>query len=168
MFGGQTPDPATLDKMNYISQSMTKVNDSIQGLGELSTKIGNITDVITGIVDQTNLLALNAAIEAARAGDQGRGFAVVAEEVRKLAEQSAEAAKEIGQMITQIQSGVDVAIKSMDQSSIEVGEGVQLASRSRRSLKEHRRGDKPEHSPGSGNNHRGQADQRRDSAAVSQ
>jgi len=118
----------TIDKMNFISESVSKVNESIQSLGELSAKIGNITDVITGIADQTNLLALNAAIEAARAGDQGRGFAVVAEEVRKLAEQSADAAKEIGQLITQIQAGVEAAIRSMEQSSSEVGEGVQLAS----------------------------------------
>lgn len=118
----------TIEKINSISNSSEKVNNSIKSLGELSAKIGNITDVITGIADQTNLLALNAAIEAARAGDQGRGFAVVAEEVRKLAEQSASAAREIGQLITKIQSGVDVAIQAMDQGTMEVSEGVRLAS----------------------------------------
>ncbi|BAF60769.1 methyl-accepting chemotaxis protein [Pelotomaculum thermopropionicum SI] len=125
---GEKTVKLTIGKINSISESSNKVNNSIQNLGELSTKIGNITDVITGIADQTNLLALNAAIEAARAGDQGRGFAVVAEEVRKLAEQSASAAKEIGQLITQIQSGVNVAIDSMKQSAKEVSEGVSLAS----------------------------------------
>ncbi|GBF35739.1 methyl-accepting chemotaxis protein [Desulfocucumis palustris] len=131
--GGKTVKQ-TIDKMNSISTSAVKVNESVQSLGELSVKIGNITDVITGIAGQTNLLALNAAIEAARAGEQGRGFAVVAEEVRKLAEQSAGAAKEISHLITQIQSGVDVAIQSMEQSVTEVDDGVRLASRAETAL----------------------------------
>lgn len=118
----------TVDKINSIAHSVGKVNESIQNLGELSEKIGNIIDVITGIADQTNLLALNAAIEAARAGEQGRGFAVVAEEVRKLAEQSAGAAREIGQLITQIQTGVEGAVKAMENGASEVEEGVRLAS----------------------------------------
>lgn len=133
--GGNTVKQ-TVDKITSISESTAKVNESVQNLGELSTKIGNITEVITGIADQTNLLALNAAIEAARAGEQGRGFAVVAEEVRKLAEQSADAAKEIGQLITQIQSGVDVAIHSMEQGAVEVNEGVNLASEAGKALKD--------------------------------
>jgi len=131
--GGKTVS-LTIEKINSISDSSTKVHESIQNLGEFSNRIGNITDVITGIADQTNLLALNAAIEAARAGDQGRGFAVVAEEVRKLAEQSASAAKEIGQLITQIQSGVDTAVRSMEQGAVEVKEGVDLASEAGKSL----------------------------------
>jgi methyl-accepting chemotaxis protein len=118
----------TVDKINSIAGSVGKVNVSIQDLGELSAKIGNIIDVITGIADQTNLLALNAAIEAARAGDQGRGFAVVAEEVRQLAEQSAGAAREIGQLVTKIQTGVEVAVKAMESGAAEVEEGVRLAS----------------------------------------
>ncbi|MFZ5596270.1 MAG: methyl-accepting chemotaxis protein [Bacillota bacterium] len=117
-----------VDKINSISVSTTKVNNSIQHLGELSAKIGSIIDVITGIANQTNLLSLNAAIEAARAGDQGRGFAVVAEEVRMLAEKSAGATREIGQLITRIQSAVDEAVQSMKQGSVDVNEGVQLAS----------------------------------------
>lgn len=125
--GGKTVKQ-TVDKITSISESTARVNDSIQDLGELSTKIGNITDVITGIADQTNLLALNAAIEAARAGEQGRGFAVVAEEVRKLAEQSADAAREISQLINHIRSGVDTAIRSMEQGTADVNEGVGLAS----------------------------------------
>ncbi|MEL7564112.1 MAG: methyl-accepting chemotaxis protein [Dehalobacterium sp.] len=118
----------TIDKIAAISESTQKVNSSIQNLGGLSAQVGNITNVITGIADQTNLLALNAAIEAARAGEHGRGFAVVAEEVRKLAEQSAGAAKEIGQLITQIQSGVEVAISSMNQGAESVEQGVHFAS----------------------------------------
>ena len=118
----------TVEKINSISDSTAAVGDAVKSLGNLSTQIGNITNVITGIAEQTNLLALNAAIEAARAGEQGRGFAVVAEEVRKLAEQSAGAAKEITQLITQIQSGVDVAVKSMEHGAVEVNQGVKLAS----------------------------------------
>ena len=119
----------TVEKINSISESTAAVGDAVKNLGDLSTQIGNITNVITGIAEQTNLLALNAAIEAARAGEQGRGFAVVAEEVRKLAEQSAGAAKEITQLITLIQSGVDVAVRSMEHGAEEVNQGVKLASR---------------------------------------
>lgn len=126
--GGNTVKQ-TVNKINSISESVSKVNETIQDLDVLSSKIGNIIDVITGIADQTNLLALNAAIEAARAGEQGRGFAVVAEEVRKLAEQSASAAKEIGQIIKQIKSGVDTAVHAMGMGVAEVKEGVELASR---------------------------------------
>ncbi len=118
----------TIEKINSIATSAEHMGRSVQSLGELSSRIGNITNVITGIADQTNLLALNAAIEAARAGEQGRGFAVVAEEVRKLAEQSAAAAKEIGQLIGQIQAGVETAIRAMEQGAAEVKEGVDLAS----------------------------------------
>lgn len=117
----------TVEKINSISDSTSVVGNAVKNLGDLSTQIGNITNVITGIAEQTNLLALNAAIEAARAGEQGRGFAVVAEEVRKLAEQSAGAAKEITQLITQIQSGVDVAVRSMEHGTEEVKQGVKLA-----------------------------------------
>jgi len=118
----------TVEKIHSISESTAAVGDAVKNLGKLSTQIGNITNVITGIAEQTNLLALNAAIEAARAGEQGRGFAVVAEEVRKLAEQSAGAAKEITQLINQIQSGVDVAVRSMEHGAEEVNQGVKLAS----------------------------------------
>lgn len=118
----------TVKKINAISESTAAVGEAVKNLGELSSQIGNITNVITGIAEQTNLLALNAAIEAARAGGQGRGFAVVAEEVRKLAEQSAGAAKEISQLINKIQYGVDIAVKSMEQGTGDVKEGVKLAS----------------------------------------
>jgi len=116
----------TVEKINSISESTQKVNNSIRNLGDISSQIGNITEIITGIADQTNLLALNAAIEAARAGEQGRGFAVVAEEVRKLAEQSANATKEISQLTNQIRLGVADAIKSIERSALDVTEGVTL------------------------------------------
>ena len=81
--------------MNLVRESSGQVSDAIGALAAKSEQIGGIVETITGIADQTNLLALNAAIEAARAGEQGRGFAVVAEEVRKLAEESQQAAATI-------------------------------------------------------------------------
>ena len=97
-------------------------------LGERSKEIGQIVDTITGIAGQTNLLALNAAIEAARAGEQGRGFAVVAEEVRKLAEQSAVAAKQIAAMIGEIQQDTVRAVAAMEDGTREVKTGTAVVN----------------------------------------
>ena len=101
-------------EMERISISGKEMAGSIKELGNRSKDIGQIIDVISGISGQTNLLALNAAIEAARAGDHGRGFAVVAEEVRKLAEQSSKAAKEIVMLIRQIQGETDRVMQAID------------------------------------------------------
>ncbi|AIF52852.1 methyl-accepting chemotaxis protein [Pelosinus sp. UFO1] len=113
-------------QMRSIENTVGSSANVVSKLGERSKYIGQIVDTITGIAGQTNLLALNAAIEAARAGDQGRGFAVVAEEVRKLAEQSEEAAKQIALLIGEIQSETKQAVISMQNGTEEVKLGARV------------------------------------------
>lgn len=123
-------------KINQIQEVSYQSADAVKGLGEQSILIGQIVESIKGIADQTNLLALNAAIEAARAGEQGRGFAVVAEEVRKLAEQSANSAQQIAGLVTNIQRETERAINIIDKSSIEVASGVEAVSAAGRTFKD--------------------------------
>lgn len=100
--------------INNVVGGMRDINENMQKLNINSQKIGEIISVIDDIAEQTNLLALNAAIEAARAGEHGRGFAVVADEVRKLAERSGKATKEISQLITTIQEDMNKAALAAD------------------------------------------------------
>ena len=97
-----------------MQQAIETLAGSVELLGDRSSEIGKIVDVITSIADQTNLLSLNAAIEAARAGESGRGFSVVADEVRKLAEGSGKAAEQIGELIKEVQTETAKAVKYME------------------------------------------------------
>ncbi len=96
----------TVKQMNQIRQSFSLISKQVNDLTSYSEQIGHIVATISTISSQTNLLALNAAIEAARAGESGRGFAVVAEEVRKLAEQADDAAKQVSELIGRVQHQV--------------------------------------------------------------
>ncbi|MGA2193209.1 MAG: methyl-accepting chemotaxis protein, partial [Nitrospirota bacterium] len=124
----------TIERIEKIAKTTMETTRNIDALGQSSDKIGEIVSVINDIADQTNLLALNAAIEAARAGEQGRGFAVVADEVRKLAERTTKATKEIAGMIKSIQDDTKIAVSAMDEGSREVEEGVSLAREAGNSL----------------------------------
>ncbi|WP_090833200.1 MULTISPECIES: methyl-accepting chemotaxis protein [unclassified Bacillus (in: firmicutes)] len=113
-------------QMNSIQRNVDELSAVVIGLGQRSQEIGKISDVITGIAAQTNLLALNAAIEAARAGEHGKGFAVVANEVRKLAEQSADATKQISALLMQIQQETDEVVNSMGTVQNGVADGITM------------------------------------------
>jgi methyl-accepting chemotaxis protein len=100
--------------MHSVQRAVEHSAHAVTKLSDYSNQVGSIVDTIDDIASQTNLLALNAAIEAARAGEHGKGFAVVAEEVRKLAEQSAAATREIGDLLGQVRTGIEQAVKTMD------------------------------------------------------
>lgn len=117
-----------ISQINVISNTVNSTADIVEGLGLKSEEIGQIVDLITNIATQTNLLALNAAIEAARAGEQGRGFAVVAEEVRKLAEGSADAAQRIFGLVQEIQNEAQRAVEAMQEGTREVRNGTEVVA----------------------------------------
>jgi len=132
--GGRVIEDA-LRQMGAIAESVAEASRRVQDLGARSGQIGEIVGVIDSIADQTNLLALNAAIEAARAGEQGRGFAVVADEVRKLAERTSAATKEISTMIGSIQAETKNAVAAIQAGTTLVEAGVSSTNAAGRSLK---------------------------------
>ncbi|HAI10080.1 MAG TPA: methyl-accepting chemotaxis protein [Phycisphaerales bacterium] len=131
---GRTIVRQTIEGMKNIANIVNDSATAINELGQRSEQIGQIIDVINDIADQTNLLALNAAIEAARAGEHGRGFAVVADEVRKLAERTTTATKEVAQSIEDIQNQTKSAVSRMSQGTQSVEEGVEAASQADEAL----------------------------------
>jgi methyl-accepting chemotaxis protein len=118
------------DSMSTVNGIALELKGDMANLGQEAQSIGQVVGVINDIADQTNLLALNAAIEAARAGEAGRGFAVVADEVRKLAEKTMVATKEVETRIRAIQDAAGRNIKSMDQAVSAVGDANALAGKS--------------------------------------
>jgi methyl-accepting chemotaxis protein len=126
----------TIEVMNRINSRVQDSSRIIKSLGVRSDQIGEIVDLINDVADQTNLLALNAAIEAARAGEHGRGFAVVADEVRKLAERTSGATKEIRETIHAMQSETRNAVVSMEEGVNDVGQGTVEAAKSGEALKD--------------------------------
>jgi methyl-accepting chemotaxis protein len=124
----------TVAEMQAVSTAVGQAAATLRATGENSEKISGIVQVIKAVAEQTNLLALNAAIEAARAGEQGRGFAVVADEVRKLAERSAQAANEVGGMIVALQDSAKTAVDTMEQAVERVGRGVTMAEKASESM----------------------------------
>ncbi|WP_051676869.1 methyl-accepting chemotaxis protein [Maridesulfovibrio frigidus] len=126
----------SVESILAVNSHSETLKSNMDELGSQAKAIGTVMNVITDIADQTNLLALNAAIEAARAGEAGRGFAVVADEVRKLAEKTMDATKEVGQAISNIQGGTTKNIESVESAVVAVNKATEFANASKTSLAE--------------------------------
>ena len=133
---GQELVGQVVSSIQALEKNSEELKASMQELGVRTDSIGKVMNVITDIADQTNLLALNAAIEAARAGEAGRGFAVVADEVRKLAEKTMDATKEVGEAITSIQESTQTNISVTENAVESIVESTELASKSGDALDE--------------------------------
>jgi methyl-accepting chemotaxis protein len=128
---GQEAVVEASEAMAALRESSADVSSAITDLGSKSNEIGGIVGAIASIAEQTNLLALNAAIEAARAGEQGRGFAVVADEVRKLAEESQDAAGQIATLISEIQTSTADAVARVEAGAERTTHGAETVERAR-------------------------------------
>jgi methyl-accepting chemotaxis protein len=126
---GEKAMTAIVEQMGKIDDTMSRLSFVVDGLEKKTGEISQITELISSVAWRTNLLALNAAIEAARAGESGRGFAVVAGEVKKLAERTASATKQIDDLIKQIQAETGQTVSAMREGMVEVGNGKQLAEK---------------------------------------
>lgn len=131
---GNSAVQQTVEKIHEIARLVQASSKNVSELAALSDHISEITETIQSIADQTNLLALNAAIEAARAGEQGRGFAVVADEVRKLAENTAQATKQISATVRTIQQEITSAVRSLGEGAKQMNDGVRLAEKTQTTL----------------------------------
>ena len=134
--GGSELVNKVVRSINGVNTVALGLQDNMKELGQQAESIGGVMNVISDIADQTNLLALNAAIEAARAGEAGRGFAVVADEVRKLAEKTMDATKEVGGNIQAIQNSARANISEVTNAVNNIGEATELANASGQSLQE--------------------------------
>jgi methyl-accepting chemotaxis protein PixJ len=133
--GGRTMD-RTVDSILMLRETVAETSKKVKRLGESSQQISKAVSLINQIALQTNLLAINASIEAARAGKEGRGFAVVAEEVGALAAQSAEATKEIEQIVENIQSETGEVVDAMERGTTQVVEGTRQVEEAKESLRQ--------------------------------
>lgn len=124
----------TVDGIQAAQATVAETARKVEYLGEVSQKISTIVDLISGFAAQTNMLALNASIEASRAGEEGRGFAIVANEVRALAQNSAQATSEVKRLVASIQAATEEVITAMETGTEQVATGAKLVDETRQSL----------------------------------